>query len=282
MSPKEALVLTPPTAARERPPVHRCVVPGCRVALPQHLLMCSPHWARVPGALRGRLVEMYRHGQVGTAAHQAVVREALDIIAAAAPASSTQPTLPGVEVKHRGQLVTVQDLAAAAARYAGPLSAQERRQRDGEAQAAAFNAAHPPGSQVRLRDGAIVIVAGPAATFPPSWAAAVAVHPPGEPARRRWRRVDLTEFAEVQSLDFNGSPRCGNSNSRRAHTRRAAGMRIPPSRRRSVASQLRQRRPRCRWYWRSSPTDPEASGSTASNAVSRSITARWSAPATTR
>jgi hypothetical protein len=204
MSPKEGLVLTPPGAPRVRPPVHRCVVPGCRVALPRHLLMCSPHWALVPGALRGRLVAMYRHGQVGTPAHQAVVREALDIIAAAEPPSSTQPTLPGVEVKHRGQLVTAQDLAAAAARYAGPLTAQERRQRDGEAQAAAFNAAHPLGSEVRLRDGSVVVVAGLAATFPPRWAAAVAVHPPGEPARRGWRRVDLTEFAEVQSLDFSG------------------------------------------------------------------------------
>jgi hypothetical protein len=42
---------------------HHCHVPGCKKAVPPHLLMCLKHWTSVPKHLRNRVWKTYRRGQ---------------------------------------------------------------------------------------------------------------------------------------------------------------------------------------------------------------------------
>jgi hypothetical protein len=42
---------------------HLCHVPGCNVPVPRRLLMCGPHWRRVPRALQAAVWRQYRAGQ---------------------------------------------------------------------------------------------------------------------------------------------------------------------------------------------------------------------------
>ncbi len=39
---------------------HECAVPGCGVIIPSNLLMCLPHWKRVPATLRRNVSTAYR------------------------------------------------------------------------------------------------------------------------------------------------------------------------------------------------------------------------------
>lgn len=42
---------------------HVCPALGCERNVPDHLLMCGPHWGRVPPALQRRVYAAYRRGQ---------------------------------------------------------------------------------------------------------------------------------------------------------------------------------------------------------------------------
>jgi hypothetical protein len=41
---------------------HQCPVRVCPAVLPDHLLMCRPHWFMVPPALRNAVWAAYRNG----------------------------------------------------------------------------------------------------------------------------------------------------------------------------------------------------------------------------
>jgi len=46
---------------------HRCPARGCKRNLPDHLLMCRPHWYQVPYHLRSAVWNAYQDGAgVGT------------------------------------------------------------------------------------------------------------------------------------------------------------------------------------------------------------------------
>lgn len=42
---------------------HSCAATGCRAQIPLKLLMCRPHWAQVPRALKRAVWDSYRPGQ---------------------------------------------------------------------------------------------------------------------------------------------------------------------------------------------------------------------------
>lgn len=70
-------------AARGASGTHTCVIPACRVTLPARLLMCRPHWACVPLAIRGRIQRLYRPGQTALTAtpeYLAAVDEAIQAV----------------------------------------------------------------------------------------------------------------------------------------------------------------------------------------------------------
>jgi len=39
---------------------HQCPAAGCSESLPRHLLMCKPHWYRVPRALRAEVNDAWK------------------------------------------------------------------------------------------------------------------------------------------------------------------------------------------------------------------------------
>lgn len=41
---------------------HKCPIDGCNVQLPQHILMCRPHWARVPSGLKRQIYATWNNG----------------------------------------------------------------------------------------------------------------------------------------------------------------------------------------------------------------------------
>jgi hypothetical protein len=64
---------------------HICPARRCGVELPDHLLMCPPHWRLVPTAYKRAVYAAYRHGAgVGTMglyhAQVAAIRAANDAI----------------------------------------------------------------------------------------------------------------------------------------------------------------------------------------------------------
>ena len=48
------------SALRDPGARHPCPCEGCAVSLPRHLLMCKPHWYRVPQALRAEVNDAWR------------------------------------------------------------------------------------------------------------------------------------------------------------------------------------------------------------------------------
>lgn len=42
---------------------HRCHAEGCTTRVPANLLMCKPHWLKVPAAIRDEVWATYRRGQ---------------------------------------------------------------------------------------------------------------------------------------------------------------------------------------------------------------------------
>jgi hypothetical protein len=42
--------------------MHTCPVEGCLVQLPQHILMCRPHWYKVGKQLRSAVIETWKCG----------------------------------------------------------------------------------------------------------------------------------------------------------------------------------------------------------------------------
>ena len=59
-----------------RPAVHECAIDDCTAQIPQDMLMCRPHWARVPRNLRHAVYRTYRNRQNNWSAYVAAVREA--------------------------------------------------------------------------------------------------------------------------------------------------------------------------------------------------------------
>lgn len=43
--------------------VHTCHVPGCAVPVPPKMLMCRPHWAKVPDYIQRAVWAAFRNGQ---------------------------------------------------------------------------------------------------------------------------------------------------------------------------------------------------------------------------
>jgi len=39
---------------------HNCAAAGCRASIPEHLLMCSPHWQMLSLPLRNRITAQYQ------------------------------------------------------------------------------------------------------------------------------------------------------------------------------------------------------------------------------
>lgn len=58
---------------------HRCAAYRCNMQVPDNMLMCRPHWFKVPKALRDGIWETYRRGP--TAEYRANVREAIRVVA---------------------------------------------------------------------------------------------------------------------------------------------------------------------------------------------------------
>ena len=54
---KNGFILHVPT----RPP-HKCAVPRCRQMIPVTVVMCRPHWLKVPQELRERVTFYHRPG----------------------------------------------------------------------------------------------------------------------------------------------------------------------------------------------------------------------------
>lgn len=54
---------------------HECPAPGCALVVPRAQLACRHHWYCLPAALRTRVWEAYRSGDVD--AHQAAVADAI-------------------------------------------------------------------------------------------------------------------------------------------------------------------------------------------------------------
>ena len=46
-----------------RAPEHTCHIPTCPTLVPPRMLMCWPHWKRVPSLLRRMVYATYRDGQ---------------------------------------------------------------------------------------------------------------------------------------------------------------------------------------------------------------------------
>lgn len=42
---------------------HHCHARGCKTPVPPRMLMCAPHWRRVPKDLQARVWATYREGQ---------------------------------------------------------------------------------------------------------------------------------------------------------------------------------------------------------------------------
>ena len=42
-----------------------CYADGCDEVIPRNMLMCRPHWRRVPARLRADVLEAYRGGSAG-------------------------------------------------------------------------------------------------------------------------------------------------------------------------------------------------------------------------
>lgn len=58
---------------------HKCPGPGCPVQVPDHMLMCRPHWYQVPAALRSRVWATWRNGAgAGYADHSHAMQDAID------------------------------------------------------------------------------------------------------------------------------------------------------------------------------------------------------------
>ncbi len=76
---------------------HLCPAGACPVTLPDHLLMCRPHWYMVPGHLRTAVYGAYRHGAgVGSMAlflaHAAAINAVQNRLAAVAAVPASTPT----------------------------------------------------------------------------------------------------------------------------------------------------------------------------------------------
>jgi hypothetical protein len=60
---------------------HQCPAKGCKRNIPDHLLMCKPHWFQVPYHLRRAVWDTYQDGAgVGTAALVHAQRDAIDAV----------------------------------------------------------------------------------------------------------------------------------------------------------------------------------------------------------
>ncbi len=56
---------------------HICPVQECTIPLPDHILMCLPHWRLVPKPLQGRVYAEWNHGHP-TPAYPGVRQKAID------------------------------------------------------------------------------------------------------------------------------------------------------------------------------------------------------------
>lgn len=66
---------------------HQCPVRRCEHQLPDHILMCKPHWHQTPFMLRRAVWAAYANGAgVGTAELLAAQRDAIDAVNAKAGA----------------------------------------------------------------------------------------------------------------------------------------------------------------------------------------------------
>lgn len=54
---------TSPPAAGRPEGAHHCHARGCKVSVPPEMLMCRPHWYKVPKKIRDAVWEHYREGQ---------------------------------------------------------------------------------------------------------------------------------------------------------------------------------------------------------------------------
>lgn len=71
---------------------HVCPTDGCERNVPDHLLMCSADWHRVPPTLQGRVYRAYRRG-AGLGTPELLEAQAAAIAAAnAARAGGTEAT----------------------------------------------------------------------------------------------------------------------------------------------------------------------------------------------
>lgn len=60
---------------------HRCPVKRCHWQIPDHLLMCAPHWHMVPPALQAAVWATYNHGAgIGTAELVEAQQDAIDAV----------------------------------------------------------------------------------------------------------------------------------------------------------------------------------------------------------
>jgi hypothetical protein len=58
---------------------HKCPAPRCTVEVPDHMLMCRPHWYQVPVPLRTRVWATWRNGAgKGWADHSHAMQDAID------------------------------------------------------------------------------------------------------------------------------------------------------------------------------------------------------------
>lgn len=57
---------------------HKCPGPGCPVQVPDHMLMCRPHWFKVPLPLRSDVWATWNNGRgAGRADHGAAMQAAI-------------------------------------------------------------------------------------------------------------------------------------------------------------------------------------------------------------
>jgi len=57
---------------------HPCAIPTCPKQVAQHLLMCLPHWSRVPKPLQQQVWRLWKRGPM--AAYRDVRQRAIDVV----------------------------------------------------------------------------------------------------------------------------------------------------------------------------------------------------------
>jgi len=84
---------------------HTCPAPGCEVVVSDTLLMCKPHWYRLPKRLRDAIWDTYRDPGPGSQAHKHNIGEAVRLLRDEA-APGTDEAAPGTD-EARIQALTV-------------------------------------------------------------------------------------------------------------------------------------------------------------------------------